>query len=115
MELFPEYSPCEEAVSLLVERANFQPLLISRVVLIAHAAICKERFELTRVLAICQEAIDCYSHLFSNVELDGIEIQFLFKKTVKLGNRNEILNFVNFFEFLLQDLYGKVIYGYEFA
>ena len=115
MERLLECKPYEEAVSLLVERAKFQPLLISYVVLIAHAAICEERFELTKVLAICQKAIDCYPHLFSNVEMDGIEIQFSFKKTIELKNRNEILKLVSFFEFLLQDLHRKVIYDYEFA
>lgn len=108
------YSNFEQFGELLQQIPKF-PFRMDYFTLTAHAAICKETLELSTVYAYCYREFGAYEHLFEEIQLNGICIDFRLRRPIIIKDLYHLVNIVIFFEDKMKVFDGKLIYDYQLS
>lgn len=111
-EIMPIRSILERFYELLQLIPKF-PFLVEKFRITAHAAICREILELSKVYDYCCHEFGVYEHLFEGIRLDGICIDFTLRSPIIVKDFYHLIDIVIFLEDKMKVFNGKLIFDYQ--
>src|SRR5690606_34818941 len=83
-------------IELLQQIPKF-PFLMEQFTITAHAAICKEQLELSAVYDYCNREFGSSVHLFEEIRLNGICIDFTLRSPIIIRDYYQLVDILIFF------------------